>query len=580
MATEKGISRRSFLVGASAAAAGVAAVGLTACNPEPEVPVWMPEKWDYEADVVVLGFGFAGQAAALEAADLGASVIVADTASRAYVGGSSTANQHHDFSFIGPNVATNIKYVTSECWGTVEDPDVIRRQIEENHKLPDWLAGLGATIVFSTSECTHPTIPGGKEMEAPNNRFVALSPQSYIDKFPCPGSGLSPYTEWWIDLMEERNVTMMYNTRGEELVQDGATKNILGVKCLEGVTYTKDFKLNEGSGKEIFIKAKKGVVVATGGYEANEEMLRDFAPHPHSAFITMYGSPYSDGSGLTMCCQVGARLWHLNKKEAHSFACAPASFELGVGNVVTSWANSIATHPGIMVNRDGKRFYNEYHYSGHSDDARAWDEFEQKNAPVDNYTYCDYRNTPFYHIFDNTTFTKKKLGSPNRFVEVSDVYRWSSDNKPELAKGWIIQADTLDALAKKIVIRDWFGAVVGMDAKGLVETVAKYNEDAAEGEDTLFGRRASTMLPIVDPPFFAMEIADCQTNTQGGPKHDADCRVLDSFDRPIPGLYIAGELGSIFGHLYNGGENIPESSSGGRRAAQHAVTRTAWDAVE
>ena len=572
------ISRRSFLKGAGVAA-GATAIGMAGLtgNVGTAVATPIPASWDYEADFVVIGFGFAGQAGALEASDLGASVIVLDKAPRAHVGGSSTANQHHDFSFLGPDPETNIKYVTSECWGTVDDPETIRMQIEENHKIPDWLESLGGQVIWSTSTCTHPTIPGGKEMETENNQFVVRSPDEYIEKFPCPGSGLSPFTEWMVDLITERNIPLMCSTQAVELVQDGVSGEILGVRALEGVEFTKDFKQLPG-GKEIFIKAKKGVLLSCGGYEADHELLRDFAPHAHSGFVTMYGCPYSTGDGLKMATQVGARLWHMGKKEMHTFASTLASKELGVGNVVTCWANGIGTHPGIIVNRDGKRFYNEYHYSGHSDNHRAWDEFEQMNEPVDDYTYCDYRNVPFFYIFDDTTMKEKKLGSPNRFVEVCDVYFWSKDNQPELERGWIIKADTLEELGNKIKIQNFFGEDVGMDAAGLVDTVAKYNEYCATGEDLDFGRRGSTMLPIVTPPFYAMEICECQTNTQGGPKHNGHCQVLDSFDRPIPRLYVAGELGSIFGHLYNGGENIPESTSGGRRAARHAVGLTAWDA--
>ena len=580
--TKKVISRRSFLYGAGAAA-GVAALSLTGCTTPDEGEgggagaAVDGYTWDYEADIVVLGFGFAGQAAALEASDKGATVIVLDKAPREHVGGSSSSNVNHDFSFLGPDPETNIKYVTSECWGTVDDPEVISMQIEENHKLPAWFESLGGKIEYRTREVTHPTIPGGEEMYSENNSFVALPPQSYLDKFPSPESGRSPFQEWMCDLIEERDIPLMCNTAGTELIQNKATGEILGVKALTDLTFSKDF-IQQPGGKEILVKAKKGVIICTGGYEANHEMLRDYAPHAHSAFVTMYGSPYSTGDGLTMAVQVGAKLWHMNKKEMHSFACTPASKELGVGQVVSMWANGIATHPGIVVNRDGKRFYNEYHYSGHSDDARAWDEFEQKNEPVDDYTYCDYRNIPFYYIFDDTTMAEKTLGSSGRFVQVNAGYIWSKDNQVELNKGWIIKADTLEELGNKIEIKNFFGEVVGLDAAGLVETVAKYNEYCAAGEDKDFGRRPSTMLPIVKPPFYAMEICECQTNTQGGPKHNGHCQILDAYDRPIPRLYVAGELGSIFGHLYNGGENIPEASSGGRRAARHAADLTAWDA--
>jgi succinate dehydrogenase/fumarate reductase flavoprotein subunit len=593
---EKRIARRGFLKGAAIGAAGMAAGALSGCGspeasgatPTPQViekevikevvaKPWLPEKWDYEADIVILGFGFAGQAAAIEASDLGASVIVLDKAPREFVGGSSAANKTHDFSFIGPDVETNIKYVTAECWGTVDDPDTIRMQIEENHKLPQWFESLGGTVTWRRRAPTYPTIPGGKEMDCENNSFAVLPPQEYMDKFPVPDSGRSPFQEWMCDLIEARGIPLMCNTAGTELIQDGATGEILGVKALTDLEFTKDFKQLPG-GKEIYVKANKGVILACGGYEVNQEMLTNFAPHPHSGFVTWYGCPFSTGDGVTMATKVGAKLWHMNKKECHSFACAPASKELGGAMNVYCWATQIGDQPGIIVNRDGKRFYNEYHFGGHSDQTRAWDEFTHKNEPDDDYTYCDYRNIPFYFIFDDTTMKNKQLGKNDRFVQIFNVYQWSKDNQAELEKGWIIKADTLEELAKKIVIKNFHGEVVGMDPQGLVETVARYNEFCAAGKDLDFGRRPDTLLPLATPPFYAMELCDSQTNTQGGPKHNGHCQVLDAYDKPIPRLYVAGELGSIFGHLYNGGENIPEASSGGRRAARHAVSLEPWDA--
>ena len=580
---EKRMSRRSFLFGAGAAA-GATAISMAGLTGTVSASAAPPDiNWDYEADVVVLGFGFAGQAAALEASNLGASVIVLDKAPREHVGGSSAANKNHDNSFIGPDPETEIKYVTSECWGTVDDPDTIRMMCEENHKLPEWFESLGGTIEWSLrSEPTYPLIPGGKEMGNPGpngyNNFVALPPEEYLDKFPIPESARSPFQEWMCDLMEERDIPLMCNTAGTELVQDPITKEILGVKALTDLTFTKDFNQLPG-GKEIFVKAKKGVVLACGGYEKNHEMLLNFAPHAHSAFVAAYGGPYSTGDGITMAIQVGAKLWHMNKKECHAFACAPASKELGTGMVVNCYATQVAGVPGIMVNRDGKRFYNEYHYAGHSDQTRAWEEFTHAFEATEGYYYSDYRNVPWYYIFDDTTMKGRKLGtSGDHFVRILGIYDWSEDNQAELEKGWIIKGDTLEELANNVVAKNYFGEVVGIDAAGLVETVAKYNEFCAAGEDLDFGRRPSTMLPILTPPFYAMEICDCQTNTDGGPKHNGHCQVLDAFDQPISRLYVAGELGSTYGFLYNGAENIPECSSSGRRAARHAVGLTAWDA--
>ncbi|MDR2957466.1 MAG: FAD-binding protein, partial [Coriobacteriales bacterium] len=325
-------------------------------------------------------------------------------------------------------------------------------------------------------------------------------------------------------------------------------------------------------------KAKKAVVIATGGYEHNDDLLRQFAPHAHSAFVTMYGSPYSDGSGMIAAQKAGAAIWHMNKKEMHSFACAPLSKELGVGVTVSAWATGIGANPGIVVNRYGQRFYNEYFNGGHSDNRREWDRFIHHHLPADDEEYCDYPHVPMYFIFDETTRKERRIGGVGQFQGNLGVYRWSDDNSTEVANGYIMKADSLEELGAKITSTNYFGEKELMGGDRLAKTVADYNGYCATGVDLDFGRRAEMMLPIVTPPFYAMEICECQTNTQGGPKHNGHCQVLDVFDEPIPRLYVAGELGSIYGHMYNGMENIPETLSGGIRAARHLNDLKAWDA--
>jgi succinate dehydrogenase/fumarate reductase flavoprotein subunit len=481
---------------------------------------------------------------------------------------------------LGPDPETNIKYVTSECWGTVTDLDAIRMQIEMNHQLPDWIESIGGTVTWQPTSIAYPIIPGGAEMSeagtGPENGFVGHPPQTYEDNFPQE-SYKPPWTEWMLDTMAEREIPVKHATPLVELIQNGETGEIIGIKAAEGITFGKGFEQNS-DGTPIYIKAKKGVVIATGGYEHNEELLKQFAPHAHSAFVTMYGSPYSDGSGLLAAVKAGAQLWHMNKKEMHSFACAPLSKELGVGVTVSAWATNIGAFPGIVVNRYGKRFYNEYFNGGHSDNRREWDRFVHHHLPADDEEYCDYPNVPMYFIFDETTRKEKRIGGRSQFQGNLGIYEWSDDNSAEVDKGYIIKADSMEELAGKITSTNIFGVVEPMDKAALAKTVSDYNSYCATGVDLEFGRRGETMLPLVTPPFYAMEICECQTNTQGGPKHNGYCQVLDAFDEPIPRLYVAGELGSIYGHLYNGMENIPETLSGGIRAARHANDLTAWDA--
>ena len=131
----------------------------------------------------------------------------------------------------------------------------------------------------------------------------------------------------------------------------------------------------------------------------------------------------------------------------------------------------------------------------------------------------------------------------------------------ELAKGWIKQAPTLEELARTI----------GVPEDNLAATVARWNEICERQEDTDFRRFAGSLFPIFKPPFYAVEVWPVITNTQGALAHDQDQHVLDTYEKPIPGLYCAGEMGGVFGHLYlNSGNNSEAFITGmiaGRMAA-------------
>jgi predicted oxidoreductase len=106
--------------------------------------------------------------------------------------------------------------------------------------------------------------------------------------------------------------------------------------------------------------------------------------------------------------------------------------------------------------------------------------------------------------------------------------------------------------------------------------VARWNALCAAEKDEDFGRPPKTMMPILRPPFYAMESWPIVSNTQGGPAHDPEQRVLDAMGLPIPRLYAAGEITSIFGHLYLEAGNITECFVGGKIAGRNAAEEKAW----
>jgi hypothetical protein len=157
-------------------------------------------------------------------------------------------------------------------------------------------------------------------------------------------------------------------------------------------------------------------------------------------------------------------------------------------------------------------------------------------------------------------------GGPVGYPMIHKIYEWSSDNQAEIDKGWVFQADTLAGLAGKM----------GADAAALEETIRDFNRACRDGRDHQFGRTGNSLAPLEMAPYYAVELALTLVNTQGGPKHNKNCQVLDFNDKAIPRLYAAGELGSFFGFLYQGGSNYPEAWAFGQIAGRRAAAETPW----
>jgi succinate dehydrogenase/fumarate reductase flavoprotein subunit len=181
-------------------------------------------------------------------------------------------------------------------------------------------------------------------------------------------------------------------------------------------------------------------------------------------------------------------------------------------------------------------------------------------------TYADPRTMARPRIPSIVVFGEQtRLAGPIAFTDrgsISDEYEWSKDNAAELERGWIRRADSLSELA----------ALFSLDGTTLAATVAAYNEACASSADPQFSREAATLEPIGGPPFYAIEIWPCLFNTQGGPRRDASGRVIDALGRPIPGLYSAGELGSLWHRFYPGAGNVSEALASGRIAGRNAAT--------
>ena len=315
----------------------------------------------------------------------------------------------------------------------------------------------------------------------------------------------------------------------------------------------------ERAGRAIEITARRGVVLACGGFEGDRAMQRSYWPeHPvlNAAFRG------NTGDGIRMAQAIGADLWHMwHYHGSYGFAVPDAAYPFGVrtkrlpdwqpgtpprGDVVMPW---------ILIDRRGRRFTNEYDPYLQDTGARPFARYD----PVAQRAAAN----PATLIVDADGFATYPLGRPT-WNERGVGFEWGPDNTRALEAGIFARADDIAGIA----------AAVGLDAASLAATLADWNAAVLRGTDEAFGRPPGSMVAIARPPYYAAKVHPIVSNTQGGPVHDERQRVLRPDGSPIPGLFAAGELGSVFGHLYMSGGNIAECFVGGAVAGREASGET------
>src|SRR5262249_54877339 len=175
---------------------------------------------------------------------------------------------------------------------------------------------------------------------------------------------------------------------------------------------------------------------------------------------------------------------------------------------------------------------------------------------------------PMFMIFDHRLFSAGPLYDKHPshgWTQIIERYEWSDDNRAELAKGWIKTGDSIAALAAKL----------GLDPAPLEGSVSRWNGYCEAGYDAEFGRTLM-LAPIVKKPFYAVELSPSMLNTQGGPRRNERGQIVRPDSTPIPRLYSAGELGSIYSYLYQGTGNIGECLAFGRISGRNAAAEQPW----
>ncbi len=445
-----------------------------------ETPAWMPN-WNMDADVVVVGFGPAGAMAAKAAKDNGATTLIVEKASKDFAGGSSRTSK----GFIAP-ATTEKTFENAMGRLTIEEA---QSMVDKGNEALDWLNKNGLVMKNSMAE----------------------------------GFGVGFY-QAIVNSIEAMGIEVLYETPAVSLVSDPVTREVYGVKC------------SKADGSDLYIRANKGVVLCTGGYAANKDLMTRF--HFAEMFDYAFGGMYTQtGDGLIMALDNGAALDGVSNQqiEWYTLSFKAASDEMGTAIVHT--APSMGPDSRIFVNARGERFMDEEMSVTHSKCQMPYMDY---NGTFPNYQ--SYTNLPMYVIFDQALFEAGALGLSHFGVTYSnafDVYHWSEDNQAELDRGWLVKADTIEELVEKLAAQSGNPAI---DAETLKKTIGAYNAGCAEQNDA-FGRSEFFLDPIGEGPYYAAQLEPTIIYTIGGLKGGPNGETLDWHGNPIPRLYHAGDIG-------------------------------------
>ena len=506
----------------------------------------LPESWDLEVDVAVLGSGASATTAAILAADNGAEVALLE---RADVVGGTTAisggvlwlpnNHHMAEAGIEDSREDALAYLNSLSLGMM-DGELVETLIDTGPEMLRYMEENTPVSlhVFEGYPDYHPENPGGKPeggRSLDNDLFPFEELGPWADRINHqPDAVFFPATMLEIDTKRIDDVPpdVMAERRARDMRSTGqALAGSLIKGCLDReipvhtATRARELILDESDavvgvraerdGAAWFVKARKAVVIATGGFEWNEELVKAFLRGPMTAPTS---TPENEGDGLLMAMGAGAALG--NMSEAWWIPGIHVPGDEMRGRTFARLILAERTWPrSIIVNRKGKRFMNEaanYNAVGHA-----------------------------FHTFDPNSFEFINLPA---WLIVDSRYQppIARHNVGPDAPDWIRRADTLAELA----------AQIDVDPAGLEETLARFNEGVARGEDPEFERGVSaydsyngdrwekapftTLGPIDTPPYYAAQIESGALGTKGGPKTNTKAQVLRATGGVITGLYAVG----------------------------------------
>ena len=439
-----------------------------------------------ETGVVVIGAGGAGMTAAIMLKQAGVDFILLEK--MPYVGGNTTkatggmnaAETHYQKEQgIEDSVAQFVED-TMKGGHNLNDPALVQTLAENSSAAIDWLDTIGAPL-------PKVSFSGG----ATNQRIHA----------PEDGSGVGNYlVDKFSAKLAELGIEPMLNTEATVLISDNGTISAVSA---------------ESADKRYYIKAK-AVIMATGGFGANMEMITQYRPDLEGTVTT--NAPGATGDGIKMARGVGAVLVDMNQIQLHP------TVEQTTSMLITE---SVRGDGAILVNAKGERFINELE----TRDVVSAGELAQEGQFA-------------WIIFDQ--HLRDNLKAIEKYVK----------------NNLTVQADTIEGLAELIEV----------EPAVLAKTLADWNEIVANKNDTQFGRTTGMNDDLSTPPYYAIKVAPGIHHTMGGIKINTKAEALDYYGNPVPGLFAAGEVtGGVHGGNRLGGNAVADIVIFGRIAAQSAI---------
>ncbi|MBN8748868.1 Fumarate reductase flavoprotein subunit [Xylophilus ampelinus] len=459
----------------------------------------LPER----VDLVVAGGGLAGHCAALQAAEHGACVMLLEKTSRY---GGSTTHSSGSFAFAGTQAQRDAGFEDSpqnmeadimRASGNLADPALVSLYIEHQAEAYEWLRAHG--VVF------HPVTLSSNQGVP---RTHATEPSQLMDALHAAVQANSS-----IRYVPDAAITALHQHVGR----------------VDEIEFSRDGALHR-------VRSGAGVVLATGGFSRNAELIGKFAPKISRAM--RLGGEGNDGDGLLLAWKLGADVVdmpYVNGTFGISLNHYPEERPPEADEALLRLA---IYRGGIAVNKNAQRFADE-----------------SISYKVLGELCLDQPGGVGFQVWDQSIMDQS-VPAPN-----------ATDFESAFRKGLVKRADDIAALAR----------TVGLDETQLTETVERYNRDVAAGGDTVFGRTTlgkgwGKLVTIERAPFYIYPCTTAILATYCGVKVTRGMEVIDVAGQPIAGLYAAGEMvGGFHGSGYMSGSSLSKSAIFGRVAADTAL---------